>query len=105
MEMWKWLGQQSKDFYAPGFNALVKRWDKCIHVAGGYVKKYMFFPGSNITCFTFYIHLWPVYWLSFIKSCHWYLLRICYWIKIQDETNYSQILIKAYSLFKSYTHL
>jgi hypothetical protein len=25
MEMWKWLGQQSKDFYAPGFNALVKR--------------------------------------------------------------------------------
>jgi hypothetical protein len=25
-----------------------------------------FFPGSNITCFTFYIHLWPVYWLSFL---------------------------------------
>jgi hypothetical protein len=23
----------------------------------------VFFPGSNITCFTFYIHLWPVYWL------------------------------------------
>jgi hypothetical protein len=21
-------------------------------------------PGSNITCFTIYIHLWPVYWLS-----------------------------------------
>jgi hypothetical protein len=23
----------------------------------------MIFPGSNITCFTFYIHLWPIYWL------------------------------------------
>jgi hypothetical protein len=22
-----------------------------------------FLPGSNITCFTFYIHLWPIYWL------------------------------------------
>jgi hypothetical protein len=22
------------------------------------------FPGLNITCFTFYIHLWPIYWLS-----------------------------------------
>jgi hypothetical protein len=26
----------------------------------------MFFLGSNITCFTFYIHLWPIYWLSII---------------------------------------
>jgi hypothetical protein len=26
----------------------------------------MFFPGSNITCFTFYIYLWHIYWLSFI---------------------------------------
>jgi hypothetical protein len=24
----------------------------------------VFFPGSNTTCFTFYIHLWPIYWLS-----------------------------------------
>jgi hypothetical protein len=24
------------------------------------------FPGSNITCFTFYIHLWPIYWLSHV---------------------------------------
>jgi hypothetical protein len=23
------------------------------------------FPGSNITCFTFYIHSWPIYWLSY----------------------------------------
>jgi hypothetical protein len=35
----KWLRQQSKDFYAAGFDALVKRWDKCITVGGGYVEK------------------------------------------------------------------
>jgi hypothetical protein len=39
----KWLRQQSKDFYAAGFEALVKRWDKCISVGGGYVEKYIFF--------------------------------------------------------------
>jgi hypothetical protein len=38
-EVWKWLRQQSKDFYAAGFDALVKRWDKCISVGGGYVEK------------------------------------------------------------------
>jgi hypothetical protein len=52
----KWLRQQSKDFYAAGFDAVVKRWDKCINVVGGYVEK-CFSPVSNITCFTFYIHL------------------------------------------------
>jgi hypothetical protein len=39
MEMLKWLRQQSVDFYAAGFGALVKRWDKCISVGGGYVEK------------------------------------------------------------------
>jgi hypothetical protein len=38
-EVRKWLRQQSKDFYAAGFDELVKRWDKCINVDGGYVKK------------------------------------------------------------------
>jgi hypothetical protein len=28
-----------KDFNAAGFEALVKRWDKCIGVGGGYVEK------------------------------------------------------------------
>jgi hypothetical protein len=28
-----------KGFYAGGFNTLVKRWDKCISVGGGYVEK------------------------------------------------------------------
>jgi hypothetical protein len=35
----KWLRQQSKDFYAAGSDALVKRWDKRINVGGRYVEK------------------------------------------------------------------
>jgi hypothetical protein len=38
-EVRKWLRQQSKDFYAAGFDALIKRWDKCIKVGGGYAEK------------------------------------------------------------------
>jgi hypothetical protein len=38
-EMRKWLRKQSKDFYAAGFDAVAKRWDMCINVDGGYVKK------------------------------------------------------------------
>jgi hypothetical protein len=37
IEVRKWLRQQSKDFYAAGFDALIKRWDKCSSV-GGYVE-------------------------------------------------------------------
>jgi hypothetical protein len=39
----KWLRQQSKNFYAAGFDALVKRWDMCINVGAGYVEKQMIF--------------------------------------------------------------
>jgi hypothetical protein len=39
-EVRKWL---RKDFYAVGFNALVKRWNKCITVGEGSVEKYIFF--------------------------------------------------------------
>jgi hypothetical protein len=28
-----------KDFYAAGFDALLKRWDMCASVGGGYVEK------------------------------------------------------------------
>jgi hypothetical protein len=38
-EVRKWLSQQSINFYAEGFDALVKRWDKRMNVGGGYVKK------------------------------------------------------------------
>jgi hypothetical protein len=37
-EVRKWLKQKSKDFYAAGLEALVKRWDKCINV-GEHVEK------------------------------------------------------------------
>jgi hypothetical protein len=38
-ELWKQLRQQSKDFCAAGFDALIKQWDKRINVSGGYVKR------------------------------------------------------------------
>jgi hypothetical protein len=38
-EVHKWPRQQSKDFSVAGFDTLVKLWDKCINVGGGYVKK------------------------------------------------------------------
>jgi hypothetical protein len=31
-EVQKWQRQQTEDFCAAGFDALVKRWDKCINV-------------------------------------------------------------------------
>jgi hypothetical protein len=37
--VWKWLRQQSKDFCAAYFDALVKQWDKFINVGRGYVEK------------------------------------------------------------------
>jgi hypothetical protein len=38
-EVTKWLRQQSKDFYAAGFDIMVKRCYKCINVGGGYVEE------------------------------------------------------------------
>jgi hypothetical protein len=38
-EVRKWLKQQFFYFCAAGFDALVKRWDKCINVDEGYVEK------------------------------------------------------------------
>jgi hypothetical protein len=38
-EVRKWFTQQTKDFNAVGFDAMVKRWDKRINVGGGYVTK------------------------------------------------------------------
>jgi cation transport regulator ChaB len=35
----KRLRQQSKDFYAAGFDTLIKQWDRCISVGAGYVEK------------------------------------------------------------------
>jgi hypothetical protein len=38
-QVWKWLRQQSKDLHGAGFDTLVKLWDECISVVGGYVDK------------------------------------------------------------------
>jgi hypothetical protein len=38
-EVRKWLRKQSKDFYAVGFDALVRRRGKCINAGGGCVDK------------------------------------------------------------------
>jgi hypothetical protein len=38
-EVRKWMKQQSKYLHAAGFDARVKRWDKCANVSGGYVEK------------------------------------------------------------------
>jgi hypothetical protein len=38
-EVRKLARQQSKGFYAAGFDVLVKPLDKCISVGGGYVEK------------------------------------------------------------------
>jgi hypothetical protein len=45
-----------KDFYTASLDSLMKRRDKCINVGGGCVEKINVFPGSNIICFTFYVH-------------------------------------------------
>lgn len=34
-----WSDSNPKNFYAAGIEAVIKRWDKCINVAGDYVKK------------------------------------------------------------------
>ena len=34
-----WFRQQPKEFYAAGFQGLVKRWDKCLNLYGDYVEK------------------------------------------------------------------
>jgi hypothetical protein len=52
-EVRKWL-RQSKGFYAAGFDALVKRLDKCINVGGGYVEKLLFSSGSNVIFYVLY---------------------------------------------------
>jgi hypothetical protein len=38
-EVTAWFRQQPKEFYAAGFQGLVKRWGKCLNVQGDYVQK------------------------------------------------------------------
>jgi hypothetical protein len=75
-EVRKWLRQQLKDFYAAGFDALVERQD---NVGAGYVKNTRFFKVRIITCFMFYIHLWPIYRLSLPQR---YILYRTAWMPV-----------------------
>jgi hypothetical protein len=38
-EVTAWFRHQPKEFYAAGFQGLVKRWDKCLNAQGDYVEK------------------------------------------------------------------
>jgi hypothetical protein len=38
-EVTAWFRQQPKEFYAAGFQELVKQWDKCLSIQGDYVEK------------------------------------------------------------------
>jgi hypothetical protein len=67
----KRLRQQSKDFYAAGFDALVKQWDKCINVGEGYVEKYVFF---GFQYDMFYV-LYP-FMTHFLTLHHTYMLQL-----------------------------
>jgi hypothetical protein len=54
----KWLRQQSEDLHATGFDAWVKRWDKCINDGAGYVeKKKCFLSTFEYHIFYVLIHL------------------------------------------------
>jgi hypothetical protein len=72
---------QSKDFYTAGFDALLKRWDKCISVGGGYVEKLMGFFLSRFEYHKFYV-LYPfvTYLLTLPRSSateyHWKCLYL-----------------------------
>jgi hypothetical protein len=43
---------------------------------------FFFFPVSNISCFTFYIHFWPIYWLPRIYVGSLY---VCMYVFIQAD--------------------
>jgi hypothetical protein len=53
-EVTAWFRQQPKEFYAAGFQGLVKRWDKCLNVQGDYVIKVFL---KSVLLFKFHIHL------------------------------------------------
>jgi hypothetical protein len=48
-EVRKRVRQQSESFYAFGFDALLKRLDKCINVVGGYVEKHTSFSQAQLS--------------------------------------------------------
>jgi hypothetical protein len=65
MEVRKWLRQQSKDFCAEGFDALIRD-EICVSMLVGDISRNLFFDVLISYCEVFYLHLWPVCWLSLV---------------------------------------
>jgi hypothetical protein len=58
-----------KDFYAAGFEELVKRGTSVSMLVKDISRnKCSFLPVLFITCFIFYINLWHIYWLSLVSK-------------------------------------
>jgi hypothetical protein len=53
--------------------------------------KCFFFPNSNVTCFTFYIHLWPIYWLSLVVSGVIFVLLVVITLKAMRNEDYKYL--------------
>jgi hypothetical protein len=62
-EVRKWL-RQSEDFYAAGFDAQVKRLDRCIMLMEDMSRNNFFSPGSNITVCFYVLYPFVAYLLS-----------------------------------------
>jgi hypothetical protein len=56
-ELRKWLRQQSKYFYAAGFDGMVKQWDKNISMLVEDMSRNRCFSWFEYNIFLFYIHL------------------------------------------------
>jgi hypothetical protein len=80
-EVRQWLREQSKNFYATGFDALVKRWDKFVNVDGEYVVEYIFF-------FSFEYHIFYVLYPFVI-----YLLTLPRSLDVDSVIKYCNIYI------------
>jgi hypothetical protein len=103
-----WLRQQSKDFYATSFDALVKRWDKCISV-GGYVNKInVFFLQDQISQFLRYISICDQFIVSssyFSVRCEeaiFFLYYINYIRQILFHPAFKSRISKLQLLFRNY---
>jgi len=69
-----WFWQQPQEFYAAGFQGLVKPWDKCLNFCGDYVQKWTFvchYPHSFLVNRVLLLSYWLtlVYW----SANPWYL--------------------------------
>jgi hypothetical protein len=64
-EVRKWLRQQST-LLCCGFRRTGKAMGQVYQCWWRICREINVIPRFNITCFTFYIHLWPVYWLSLV---------------------------------------